>query len=345
MPDTTIPMGAPGALLDHLAAARTELATTIAATEQHEIALRDDLDTVLSELYRYRALRLDLDHLITTHTQPSPPPAPPAPAKKPKPTMTNTLKPHRPTAAVAGTREAEWEAIAATARAAHQRGESMATAIAAVHGKTYGAALKLTTVLRRRGFDIPRARPDKTVVTPAPTPTPRPVPAPIAAPTPAPAALPAKPPAPPAHRAKRGVPGLDDVAQVVNTANANGVLPMPALIGHYNLPASTVKNWLKRARDAGLIAPSPRSNRRVVEDLDPSPPKPDPLAILPEIAETFITACTVGRKPIQAIVDRYDIGRDLATEWVAQCRTAGLIRPKGEPVVHADAPLQFVRHN
>lgn len=331
-------------LTAHLTAARDELTTAIAACDEQEILLRGHLDEVLGERTRHQALLVDLDQLLAVHTTAAHAAAWPAPAeltvgasgeilKAPiTTTKQNRRQPgelsHPDTPAVHQAREAEWAAIAATARAAHAAGASMSEAIAAKHGKTVGAASALMTKLRQRGYDIPKLR-GTTTTTPA---QPKP-PAPT---------KPAKPTKP----AAKGSVDLHEVARVVIEADAAGQPPIPALVAHFRKPESTVKNWLKRVRDSGMVPRSPRPNLRVVDE-DPSPPRPAalPAGGLQEVADTFREACEVNRRPIQTIVDRYDVDREVATEWVALCRADGLLPPKGEPVVPAEAPLHFVsRH-
>ena len=78
---------------------------------------------------------------------------------------------------------------------------------------------------------------------------------------------------------------------------------IPALVEHFRKPESTVKNWLHRARNAGMVTAPPKPNIRIV---DP-PPAP---ASRPPLDET-------------------------ANLWVADCRAKGLLPPRSEPVVPA----------
>lgn len=158
------------------------------------------------------------------------------------------------------------------------------------------------------------------------------------APTPTAAAAPAAvKPARQAGRPRSGaVPPLEDVASVANAAIAAGNMPLHALADHFGKPATTVRNWLYRARKAGLVDSEP-SGVRVIED-HTVPEVPVPMPELQLVADTYREAVTVGRKPIQTIIDRFDATREQAHEWVNLARAAGLLPPRDEPQVPGVLP-------
>lgn len=140
-----------------------------------------------------------------------------------------------------------------------------------------------------------------------------------------------------------GVPPLEEVAAVANAAIEAGQLPLEALVEHYGKPATTVRNWLYRARQAHLVATGSGSGLKVVED-HTVPATPVPMPELQLVADTYVEAVTVGRKPIQTIVDRFDATRDQAHEWVALARAGGLLPPRDEPQVQAELPKAPLIH-
>lgn len=150
--------------------------------------------------------------------------------------------------------------------------------------------------------------------------------------------VPGPPPAPQRRGRPRSgaVPPLEDVAAVANAAIAAGNMPLGALADHFGKPASTVRNWLYRARKARLVDPEP-SGVRVIED-HTVPEVPVPMPELQLVADTYREAVTVGRKPIQTIVDRFDATREQAHEWVNLARAAGLLPPRDEPQVPGVLP-------
>lgn len=54
------------------------------------------------------------------------------------------------------------------------------------------------------------------------------------------------------------------------------------------------------------------------------------------IAELYLTALRSGRRPIQAIMEKYNVDRESAKAWPALCRDAGFLPPRDQPQFVAD---------
>lgn len=49
------------------------------------------------------------------------------------------------------------------------------------------------------------------------------------------------------------------------------------------------------------------------------------------IAELYVTALRTGRRPIQAIMEKYNVDRESAKSWPQLCRDAGFLPPRDQP--------------
>jgi hypothetical protein len=49
------------------------------------------------------------------------------------------------------------------------------------------------------------------------------------------------------------------------------------------------------------------------------------------IADLYVTALKTGRRPIQAIMEKYNVDRASAKLWPTLCRDAGLLPPRDQP--------------
>ena len=341
MPDTVI--------LDHFEAARTALVDSIAQLDGAEIELRNNLDEVLGERSRQTTTLRDLTNIMHAYagtevlaSSAAPKPELPqvaadAPVSAPA-TEPAGQRPTPPRAPRAGS--VVYEEVAAWIISARAVGEYSLVNLAKAFDRPESAVKNWPGKCRQLG--LLEAAPAGPTAPPAPAASNRAklLGALAAAPALPPVALPIATAAPARPATATGV-SLDEVAAVVAAGHAAGQLPLAALVAHFGKPESTVKNWLHRARTAGLIAPSPRAAIKVIED-NTLPTVPVNMPPLQEIADTFREAVAVSRKPIQTIVDRYDCTREVANEWVALARAAGLLPPKGEPVTVTDAPHQFV---
>lgn len=63
-----------------------------------------------------------------------------------------------------------------------------------------------------------------------------------------------------------------------------------------------------------------------------------------DVAKEYIAAAAAGRPMIQALCDHFGVEHSVAKNWPAKCRELGLLPPRGEPVVHTEAPNQFIQH-
>lgn len=63
-----------------------------------------------------------------------------------------------------------------------------------------------------------------------------------------------------------------------------------------------------------------------------------------DVAKEYIAAASAGRPVIQALCDRFGVEHSVAKNWPNKCRALGLLPPLGQPVVHTEAPHQFVSH-
>ncbi|MEO6124349.1 MAG: hypothetical protein ABIR32_11620 [Ilumatobacteraceae bacterium] len=52
---------------------------------------------------------------------------------------------------------------------------------------------------------------------------------------------------------------------------------------------------------------------------------------LSAIADLYVTALQSGRRPIQAIMEKYNVDRESAKSWPQLCRDAGLLPPRDQP--------------
>lgn len=125
------------------------------------------------------------------------------------------------------------------------------------------------------------------------------------------------------------------IAAWITEAEAAGTYTTAALAAHFDVPLSTAKNWRSRCLALGLLAAE-------VVVAGPAPAVEE--VPLEEIAATYLEAVSVDRKPIQTLVDRYDIDRTTANQWVTRCREQGLLPPRNEPQIPAEAPMQIRKH-
>ena len=220
-------------------------------------------------------------------------------------------------------------------------------ALAAAFGVTEVAAKNYLPRCRQLGLVDPTSRPRRgrpvdgtDLLNPTPTVTPLPV---FASSAPV---VRVSPPTPPIA-ASLVAPGVT-LGQVAAAVNDNpSIAPLDAIARLApRRSEQEVKRWLLRAKNAGLINPPPPAALKVIEDntlptvVDACDATREHLQI---VAETYKEAVTVGRKPIQTIVDRFDCTREVAQQWVDQARAAGVLPPRHEPAVPAgDIPHHFV---
>ncbi len=128
----------------------------------------------------------------------------------------------------------------------------------------------------------------------------------------------------------------DAIALWIAAAKSNGTYSTAALAERFDVPTSTAKNWVGECRRRGLNVDPPAPTETSTELADH--PSSTTKILLAEIADTYREALSVGRRPIQTLVDRYDVDRAIAQGWVNQCRKVGLLPPRTEPQVEATAP-------
>jgi len=120
-------------------------------------------------------------------------------------------------------------------------------------------------------------------------------------------------------------------------------------------PTSTLPDTVPLVRPPNPHVPAPPV-------VLPAPPTPDrvpvaartgkqrgprpatPREVLAERAGVYLAAVQDGRKPIQALMDRYDVDRSTAKNWPAQLRQAGLLPPADQPQVPVEAPVSAIHH-
>jgi hypothetical protein len=51
------------------------------------------------------------------------------------------------------------------------------------------------------------------------------------------------------------------------------------------------------------------------------------------IAGIYLDSLRSGRRPIQALMERFNVDRDSAKGWPTMCRTAGLLPPRDQPQI------------
>ena len=257
----------------HFNAARDVLIADIQAADAREIAARDELDQVIGERTRLRAVLTDLEQLLADldqqHKNPS----------------TGELTAVKVQAEIPMSTElsAELDQLhdddptrSTTSAAPRARGGSRSMlAAAAVRVPCPDCGLEFSQM----GLGPHRSKKHGT--------TSRVLLDTVVKPSEAPGVS--------VSRTRAGGIDLVEVARVVNDAQEAGRLPIPALVEHFRKPESTVKNWLHRARNAGMVTAPPKPNIRIV---DP-PPTPASRPPLDEIADTFREALTAGRKGIQ----------------------------------------------
>lgn len=139
------------------------------------------------------------------------------------------------------------------------------------------------------------------------------------------------------HGGRPRVHDYEQIAMWIYSARENGTFSVPALAERFGVEVTVAKNWTTRCRQLGyaIDPPAPATTTPAIDlegfDLD-------------EVASTYKEAFTVGRRPVQTIIDRYDVTRDTARALVARCRAEGLLPPRDEPPVAAEAPQQVRRH-
>ena len=57
---------------------------------------------------------------------------------------------------------------------------------------------------------------------------------------------------------------------------------------------------------------------------------------LAAIAAVYIAATRSGRRPIEALMEKFNVDRASAKPWPELCREAGLLPPRDQPQVAAD---------
>jgi hypothetical protein len=180
-----------------------------------------------------------------------------------------------------------------------------------------------------RGFALPVARPmivddrpSKPAVKPSATKPKAPKPNAKAAPIPRPPAT--KP---------SGRPTAVDYAAVaadIVALRAAGTPISPVLAAKYRVPESTARNWPARCTKLGLLADEKHTPIRVVEDH--TGPDGDPIPFDPAlVAETYLGAVRLGRRPVQTVADRFNLSHSMAVAYVAKARRMGALPPANEP--------------
>ena len=210
------------------------------------------------------------------------------------------------------------EEVVALLRADLEHGEE---ALAAAHQLAYQILELLPATATGPPPAAPRHRKVKNTTRP---PAPKPAPAPPSAGRPGP---------------KTGKPPLDEIAEVVNAAIRANQPVVEALATRYGKPASTVKNWFAQVRKAGLaVGPSRPIPAPAAPAPKPTPADDETEHPLADVAATVREAYEVGRRPIQTVIDRFDVDRATAQQLVNAAREAGLLPPRSEPQVPGELP-------
>lgn len=106
---------------------------------------------------------------------------------------------------------------------------------------------------------------------------------------------------------------------------------------------ASAQQFLTVLRKRGHDIPSGRTRNTPPDPASDATPTNTKRPKLASIAEVYKDAVANDRKPITAIVDRWDCTRQEANAWVTAARTAGHLPPRTEPVIPAgDVPHHFV---
>lgn len=126
--------------------------------------------------------------------------------------------------------------------------------------------------------------------------------------------------------------GLDyaAIAADIVALRAAGTPVHTALAAKYGVPESTAKNWPGRCRQLGLLSDEP-ARLRVVED-NTGPAVEDAIPFDAQlVAETYVGAVRLGKRPVQTVADRFNIERPMAAWYITQAREVGALPPQNEP--------------
>jgi hypothetical protein len=169
---------------------------------------------------------------------------------------------------------------------------------------------------------------------PAPEPDPTPEPEPLR-----PAAK--RAPAPPGRAAaKAGRPrmgratagGIDytAIATDITELRAAGRPVQSGLMTKHHVPETTVKNWIAKCRQLGLIPKEPSAAVRVIEDNTGPIGNPSPFSAY-LVADTYRTAILNNQRPVTAVAERFNLDRVTAIAYIDRARAAGELPPACDP--------------
>lgn len=140
----------------------------------------------------------------------------------------------------------------------------------------------------------------------------------------------------PAAKAKRGrpkgpskLPPLTEIAAVINTARAEGRATGAAISEAFGVFDSTARNWIARARKAGLVD----DNVTAITSAPSASKVKGPTQLggrRPSVDYAAVAACMIelrdaGLSVQDGITKKYGVSVSQAKNWMARCREMGLV--------------------
>lgn len=148
---------------------------------------------------------------------------------------------------------------------------------------------------------------------------------------------------PPGAVSRRRKYTLEQVAEIWNghTDSSPARLRHERIAAELDITPKAASVACTRARAQGLIPPAATAASRSEAAANFDPDAVD----WPAVADVYLSAVMAGRAPIQAIMDRFEIEREIAKTWPTVCRRMGLLPPFDRPQIeHEPAPQQVIRH-
>ena len=94
------------------------------------------------------------------------------------------------------------------------------------------------------------------------------------------------------------------------------------------------------------LAPNVHGGRKVATAVDTNlRPSATSVPDLSVVAGIYLDSLRSGRRPIQALMERFNVDRESAKAWPALCRTAGLLPARDQPQLRTmpDETAQWYR--
>jgi hypothetical protein len=89
--------------------------------------------------------------------------------------------------------------------------------------------------------------------------------------------------------------------------------------------------------DLEADAPRPRGGGRASSPVDTNfRPAATSVPDLKVIAAVYLDSLRVGRRPIEALMEKFNVDRDSAKGWPTLCREAGLLPARDQPQIAAE---------